>query len=53
MRKHFKHPQTKEELRACYKASAGVFKSDQGISVKKAFMWQCGHEITKVFQIQS
>ena len=53
MRKHFKDSQTDEELRACYKASAGVFNSDQGISVTTAFMWQCGCEITKVFQIQS
>ena len=53
MRKHFKDQRTEEELRACYKASAGVFKSDQGISVMTAFMWQCGREITKVFRIQS
>ena len=53
MRKHFKDPQTEEELKACYKASAGVFKCDQGISVTTAFMWQCGREITKVFRIQS
>ena len=53
MRKHFKDRRTEEELRACYKASVGVFRSDQGISVTTAFMWKCGREITKVFWIQS
>ena len=53
MRKYFKDPQTEEALKACYKASAGVFKSDQGISVMTTFMWQCRSEITKVFQTQS
>ena len=50
MRKHFKDPRTDEELQASYKALAGTFRTDQGISFTMDFMRKCGREISKVFQ---